>query len=361
MGNDGGVLQNQRRFVVKQRTASATGPKKDSVDGRAATLSKCAISSEPLKSPIVADELGHLFNKESLIAYLLDKARVIPQFSHIRKLKDVVNVKASPNPGAAGSPDAAPFICPVTQEQANGSHPFVVVRGCGCMVSERAVKAVGSGVCDCPSCGSALQPATEACPSPFIKLCPSEKDEAAVRARMVARLSSTAATVASKATSSSSSASTNNITSGGNSTAQNAGSKRPREDDTDSSAPGSRGASSAGPAGTAAASSDKHQPAKTSHTASAAPGPSGRALHSVINSESVHTASAATATAEAERALAERKSTSTVFATLFSGEHGRQANVLAVTGNAAKPTTVSSVAGSAAHASFRAKTGAHRW
>jgi len=57
------------------------------------------MSQEPLKQPIVACQLGNLYNKESVIMFLLDKSskssdaagksKLADKFEHIRSRKDV--------------------------------------------------------------------------------------------------------------------------------------------------------------------------------------------------------------------------------------------------------------------------------
>ena len=203
MGNDGGILTKGRKHVKTVKVGGG-GPKSSSVGGRGARLTTCALTAEPLAPPIVADELGHLFNKDALIAYLLDRSRSIPAFSHVRRLKDVVEVRVTPISAGAGagagssassasaSSDShvALFMCPLTQEAANGAAPFVVARGCGCMLSERAARELlrdggGGASAACPACAAPLQPpaakgaALSAPPPPlFIKLCPTELEEA---------------------------------------------------------------------------------------------------------------------------------------------------------------------------------------
>lgn len=62
----------------------------------------------PALPQIIADRVGNLFKKESLLEYLIQKARgerSIPAFSHIRSMKDVVELKLTPNPEYA--PEAA--------------------------------------------------------------------------------------------------------------------------------------------------------------------------------------------------------------------------------------------------------------
>ena len=80
MGNDGGVLQKGRQFMVQLKKEGGGKPQRGSLDARRARLRTCALTAEPLRAPVVCDELGSLINKEALIAYLLDRARVIPAF-----------------------------------------------------------------------------------------------------------------------------------------------------------------------------------------------------------------------------------------------------------------------------------------
>ncbi|KAK6588198.1 hypothetical protein RS030_6828 [Cryptosporidium xiaoi] len=52
----------------------------------------CFLTNEPLNPPIVICNKGHLYNKESIINYLLEKRRN-KNLLHIKKLSDVHNVK----------------------------------------------------------------------------------------------------------------------------------------------------------------------------------------------------------------------------------------------------------------------------
>lgn len=123
-----------------------------------ARWTRCRLSGERLAPPCVADELGSLFNKESLVHALLNKT--LPAgLGHITTLKSVVNLKLDPIPRAASSSaagpgpsssrngkaagaDAADFQCPVTGLEMNGRFPFVIHRPSGVVLSERAVREV---------------------------------------------------------------------------------------------------------------------------------------------------------------------------------------------------------------------------
>jgi hypothetical protein len=162
-------------------------------------FSTCALSGEPLRTPVVADELGSIFNKDAIIQYVLEQ-RSIPQFSHIKSLKrDLIPMRPTPNPryiesdvAVEGGKGEAPFICPITGLEANGQHGFVLFRSCGCVLSERAVKemmAKGAGAC--PACSAACGPES------IVKLCPTEEESDLLRARLaVKRLAAAAAKAA---------------------------------------------------------------------------------------------------------------------------------------------------------------------
>jgi len=143
MGGDGGSIQG-RQEMVRQRAKQVIVDKNSAVVGR---FTNCALTQERLKPPIVIDDLGNLLNKDSLIAHhlLADPKVRLPKFSHIRALKDVREVKLHPFE-IKDSPDVY-FSCPVTQLPANGKHRFVVMRHCGCALSERALHQIPSAIC----------------------------------------------------------------------------------------------------------------------------------------------------------------------------------------------------------------------
>lgn len=74
-----------------------------------------------------------LYNKESVLMALLDKSNIPEVASHIRNLKDVVELKLTVNPGykpsdkADGYNDvqAAQYVCPVTGLEMSGRYRWV--------------------------------------------------------------------------------------------------------------------------------------------------------------------------------------------------------------------------------------------
>jgi hypothetical protein len=104
-----------------------------------------------LTDPIVACELGNLYNKDVVITAILEK-RIGALASHIRGLKDIKTALLTPNPEykadkAAGSASSernpSKFICPISCVEFNGNQPFVIIWTTGYVLSERAVKEIG--------------------------------------------------------------------------------------------------------------------------------------------------------------------------------------------------------------------------
>jgi len=169
MGCDGGVIATSRKFLPGSTEykkpgrlhAGQVAEFRNPADARAIILSQCALSNEKLTAPVVACELGRLFNKEVFLKYLLDenlKAVMQDDHKHIRSLKDVTNVILTPNPEVEGGEAKAmvrgetvtitgsttsDFICPITLLEMNGKYPFFVHRPTGYVISEKAVKEVG--------------------------------------------------------------------------------------------------------------------------------------------------------------------------------------------------------------------------
>lgn len=146
MGNDGGSIPD-RRDLVKSK------PKAEQADKANQTRARwlfCALSKRQLQEPVVSCALGKLYNKDSIIEYLLDKSAYGDGqeiCGHIRSLKDVKTLKLTPNPtkvssSSEASTDKARFVCPLTLKEMNGSQPFVYLWTCGCVFSQSGLRAV---------------------------------------------------------------------------------------------------------------------------------------------------------------------------------------------------------------------------
>eukprot|EP01027_Heterolobosea_sp_BB2_P020702 GEZU01029573.1.p1 GENE.GEZU01029573.1~~GEZU01029573.1.p1 ORF type:complete len:357 (-),score=121.60 GEZU01029573.1:12-1082(-) len=146
MGCDGGVVVNARAFIVKEKKAP---PKTDHNMLYQVYWTLCRLTKEQLKEPIVACDLGMLYNKEAVINALLEKKlgkKMPDEIAHIRSLKDVYDVKFTSNPDFSkkSDTDKAPYICPITLHEIKGQYKFVLVKTCGHVVSDRAVKEMSS-------------------------------------------------------------------------------------------------------------------------------------------------------------------------------------------------------------------------
>ncbi|XP_030165205.1 replication termination factor 2 isoform X3 [Lynx canadensis] len=165
MGCDGGTIPKRHELVK--------GPKKvEKVDKDAELVAQwnyCTLSQEILRRPIVACELGRLYNKDAVIEFLLDKSSekaLGKATSHIKSIKNVTELRLSDNPAWEGDKgntkgdkhddlQRARFICPVVGLEMNGRHRFCFLRCCGCVFSERALKEIKAEVCH--TCGAAFQ------------------------------------------------------------------------------------------------------------------------------------------------------------------------------------------------------------
>ncbi|XP_048352630.1 replication termination factor 2 isoform X2 [Sphaerodactylus townsendi] len=157
MGCDGGTIPKRHELVK--------GPRKvEKVDKNAELVAQwyyCTLSQEKLNRPIVACELGRLYNKDAIIEFLLDKSSekaIVEAASHIRSIKNVIELNLTDNPAWTGDKgntkgdkyddiQSARFICPIVGLEMNGRHRFCFLRNCGCVFSERALKEIKTEAC----------------------------------------------------------------------------------------------------------------------------------------------------------------------------------------------------------------------
>ncbi|KAF9444795.1 DUF602-domain-containing protein [Macrolepiota fuliginosa MF-IS2] len=198
MGNDGGSIPDRRDLVKTKRKAEQA----DKANQTRARWFFCALSKRKLQEPVVACALGKLYNKDSIIEYLLDKSaygdgEII--CGHIKSLKDVKQLTLSPNTtpkadskGAADdSTDRAQFVCPFTMKEMNGSQPFVYIWTCGCVFSLAGYKTMsgsssgspkvseGEGLDLCPQCQKKYSGVDD-----IISLNPTSDEEERLREKM---------------------------------------------------------------------------------------------------------------------------------------------------------------------------------
>lgn len=86
-----------------------------------------------------------LYNKESVINKLLSKSNGDGFSDHIKKLRDVKELRLSSTSSDNQEPQV--FYCPVTGLEMSGIYPFVYLWSCGCVFSRKALTEVSSNLC----------------------------------------------------------------------------------------------------------------------------------------------------------------------------------------------------------------------
>jgi len=143
---------------------------------------------------VVACRLGHLYNREAVIEYLLgigqfssNKDELKKNFAHIKKIKDVFPIYPQPNPQLKevnleaptdaeripSSTDIALFTCPLTGLETNGRSHFVALIPCGHVFAEKVFTMQKKNKeHTCPLCGTLYNPEQD-----IIPLCIVEEDK----------------------------------------------------------------------------------------------------------------------------------------------------------------------------------------
>lgn len=169
MGNDGGSIP-LRSELVKTKGA----PKNV---GEAATADNdfawkyCALSRAVLSRPLASDALGRLYNKESIIQFVLDSTAfgdAVKEMSHVTSMKDVVELKVGTSDGK--------FECEVTGRDMNGMTKFIYLSKCGHTFAAEALKNIETT--ECLVCSKAYTS------DDVIPLNPSESELVRLRSRL---------------------------------------------------------------------------------------------------------------------------------------------------------------------------------
>ena len=151
MGNDGGSIPTRRELVKEAaRDLSTTQMKEIQTEQQEHYWSTCALSHQPLSTPVVSDALGTLYNKDAVLAHLISvgqedkqglEARGEAFKDRLRSLRDVVEIKLHTE--AEGSK----WICPVTSKVLGpGVKSFYLVP-CGHAFSYSVVKEMQGETC----------------------------------------------------------------------------------------------------------------------------------------------------------------------------------------------------------------------
>lgn len=115
----------------------------------------CRLSNKKLQLPIVSDCKGHLFNKEAILEWLLTPGREdysqvqISQFSHIRKLDDVVELRGLKEQGDS-------LICEYGDNIVGETGAkLIYLVPCGDMLPNSSLQVLEKKFC--PKCGESFQ------------------------------------------------------------------------------------------------------------------------------------------------------------------------------------------------------------
>ncbi len=144
MGGDGGSIK-KRKGVINVKKIK----KKISISQNLQLkYTTCTISQLRLQSTIVCDYYGNLYNKKSVLEYLLKrkkdqiskKQKYI--YSHLKSLKDIIELKGLIF-STINRNDYC-FSCPLSGLKANGKNQFITILPCGCTYSKEALNSISS-------------------------------------------------------------------------------------------------------------------------------------------------------------------------------------------------------------------------
>ena len=151
MGNDGGSIPTRRELVKEAaRDLSTTQVKEIQTEQQEHYWSTCALSHQPLVSPVVSDALGTLYNKDAVLSHLISvgneekqelEARGEAFKDPLRSLRDLVEVKFEKEA------DSSKWACPVTGKRLGPGVKAIYLVPCGHAFSESAMKEMPGDVC----------------------------------------------------------------------------------------------------------------------------------------------------------------------------------------------------------------------
>ncbi|KAF2747352.1 DUF602-domain-containing protein [Sporormia fimetaria CBS 119925] len=161
MGNDGGSIPTRRELVKEAAKAlNTTQVKEVQNEQQEYAWSNDPLTRKPLARPVVSDSAGVLYNKDSIIEYLLadeaqksDADKVLQ--GRVKSLKDVVEVKFEVDAagqsalvesnGSTGRTEK--WVCPITGKELGPGAKAVYLVPCGHAFAGSVVKEVSGQIC----------------------------------------------------------------------------------------------------------------------------------------------------------------------------------------------------------------------
>lgn len=155
MGNDGGSIPKRRELVKEASRLPSTAELKESLaESQHHAWTHCALSSRPLATPVVSDALGTLYNKDSVLEFLLAEEGSAEKVEgekalggRVKGLRDVVEVKFCKDEEGKVEGGAEKWVCPVTRVEMGPRSGAVYVVPCGHAFAGSVVREVKDGIC----------------------------------------------------------------------------------------------------------------------------------------------------------------------------------------------------------------------
>lgn len=153
MGNDGGSIPTRRELVKEAaRNPTIAELKESQTEQQEYQWSTDPISRQPLAQPVVSDSSGKLYNKDTILEYLVEGARKEDAEREtkgaVKSLKDVVEVKFElDDSDASGSAKKQAWKCPITGDKLGANSKAVYIVPCGHAFSGSAIKEVSGEKC----------------------------------------------------------------------------------------------------------------------------------------------------------------------------------------------------------------------
>ncbi|PGH13651.1 hypothetical protein AJ79_03499 [Helicocarpus griseus UAMH5409] len=155
MGNDGGSIPKRCELVKSAaRNPTASELKETLREHLEHYWSTCPLSHKELLLPIVSDSAGNLYNKDSILKFLLPADDVEDISSkadcevilkgRVKGLRDVVEVKFEVDDDGKGKKR---WVCPITSKVLGPSVKSVYLVPCGHAFSEEAIREMKSDKC----------------------------------------------------------------------------------------------------------------------------------------------------------------------------------------------------------------------
>ncbi|KAM0719434.1 hypothetical protein Q7P37_005339 [Cladosporium fusiforme] len=152
MGNDGGSIPTRRELVKEAaRNPTIAELKESQNEQQEYQWSTDPISRQPLAQPVVSDSSGKLYNKDTILEYLVEGARKEDAEREtkgaVKSLKDVVEVKFELDSDASGPNKKQAWKCPVTGDRLGPGSKAAYIVPCGHAFSGSAIKEVSGEKC----------------------------------------------------------------------------------------------------------------------------------------------------------------------------------------------------------------------